>query len=400
MGRHILLLNTAAGGHIVPTLALVAELTSRGHRVSYTATDQFASLIERAGAEVLRYAMPASASMRMNTANSSQDLLELLRENSIIAGVAEPRFPGAPPDLIVYDATAVFLGRVLSRNWRVPAVELSTTFASNDHFSMVGEVGKRSPEQPDVAAVLQDFVTGLAAFIAAHGPNITVPGELFASPETLTVVNLCREFQVAGDTFDERWVFAGPCLGDRAFQGQWQPPTADPVLLVSFGTMNYHHRSAFLQTCVQAFAGLAWHVVVSTGTQVDPAELGPLPTNMEAHQQVPQLAILSGAKLFVSHCGMGGTMEALSRGVPILGVPQTPEQSIVADQVVKLGLGRKVTWDIGPDELRATMLELAADGAAVHAAQKMREHIEKAGGAPRAADEIESYMYRSGRTAL
>ena len=24
------------------------------------------------------------------------------------------------------------------------------------------------------------------------------------------------EFQVSGDTFDERWVFAGPCLDDRA----------------------------------------------------------------------------------------------------------------------------------------------------------------------------------------
>jgi MGT family glycosyltransferase len=397
MERHILVLNTAASGHIIPTLALVAELTGRGHRVSYVATDQFASLVETAGAQVLRYALPASASMRMNTANSTSDLVEMLQENAAIAGAAEPRFAGAPPDLIVYDTTAIFTGRVLSRNWRVPAVQLSTTFASNDHFSLTKELYNRFPKQQDTA-VIRDFIKGLTAFIATHGPNITITGELLDSPEALSVVNVCREFQVAGDTFDERWVFAGPCLGDRAFQGRWQPPGDDPVLLVSMGTMNYHHRSAFLQTCVPAFAGLAWHVVVSTGMQVNPAELGPWPTNMEAHQQVPQLTILNCAKLFVSHCGMGGTMEALSRGVPILGVPQTPEQSIVADRVVKLGLGRKVAWDIGPDELRATMLELAADEAAARAAQKMREHIQKAGGVPRAADEIESYMYRSDRT--
>jgi calicheamicin 4-deoxy-4-thio-alpha-D-digitoxosyltransferase len=397
MGRHILVLNTAASGHVIPTLALVAELTGRGHRVSYAATDRFASLVERAGAQVLRYALPASASMRMNTANSASDLVEMLHENSAIGGAVQPRFAGAPPDLIVYDTTAFFIGRVLPRNWRVPAVELSTTFASNDHFSLMKELENRAPKQRDMA-VMGEFITGLTSFIAAHGPDITVTSELLASPEALSVVNVCREFQVAGDTFDERWVFAGPCLGNRAFQGQWQPPGDDPVLLASFGTMNYENRSVFLKTCVSAFAGLAWHVVLSTGMQVDPAELGPLPANMEAHRQVPQLAILGSAKLFVSHCGMGGTMEALSRGVPILAVPQTPEQTVIADRIVELGLGRQVTWDIGADELRAAVLELAADEAAARAAEQMCGHIQKAGGAPRAADEIESYMCRADRT--
>jgi dTDP-L-oleandrosyltransferase len=395
MGRHILVLNTAVSGHVIPTLALVAELAGRGYRLSYVTTDEFAGLVGAAGARVLRYQRPASAARRMNTANSASDLVEMLQENSAISDVVAP-LAAAPPDLIVYDTTAFFIGRVLSRKWRAPGVQLSTTFASNDQFSLLKELDRRAPGRQD-ATDLGMFITGLAIFVSAHGLSATVAGRLFEEPEALTIADLPREFQVAGDTFDERWLFTGPCLGNRAFHGHWAPPGADPVLLVSLGTMNYGHRRAFLRTCVSAFDGLAWHVVISTGAQVDPAELGPLPANVEARRQVPQLAVLDRARLFVSHCGMGGTMEALSRGVPILAIPLTPEQSIIADRVVELGLGRRASWDIDADQLLTSVRGLAADGAVTQAADRMREHIKEAGGAPRAAAEIESYLCRSAR---
>ena len=88
-------------------------------------------------------------------------------------------------------------------------------------------------------------------------------------------------------------------------------------------------------------------------------------------------------------------MEALSLGVPILAVPQMTEQTVIADRIAELSLGRKITWDIGADELRATMLELVTDESVARAVEQMRGHIQKAGGAARAADEIESYMLRT-----
>jgi UDP:flavonoid glycosyltransferase YjiC (YdhE family) len=89
-------------------------------------------------------------------------------------------------------------------------------------------------------------------------------------------------------------------------------------------------------------------------------------------------------------------MEALSLGVPILAVPQLPEHILVADRVAELSLGRKITCDISAEELRAAALGLAADAPTAQALEQMREYIKKAGGAPRAVDEIESYMLRVG----
>jgi MGT family glycosyltransferase len=395
MGRHILVVNIAAAGHVMPTVGLVAELVRRGHRVSYVTTDQFAGPLEAAGAEILRYddTTDESASSTMRNVNPFSELVRCLNINSAIAAAAKARFTDTLPDLIAYDPIAYTSGRVLSRNWKLPAVMLSPVITSSMLYSVTAALTERSPKSgSNDAPAMSDYFLGLGRFLADYGPNLKVTDELFDSAEGLTVVNIPREFQIAGDTFDERWVFAGPCLDDRRFQGEWQPPTGEPVLLVSFGTLSYGGQRAFFQTCVSAFAGLPWHVVLSTGPELDPAELGPLPPNMEAHRQVPQVAILKSAKLFISHAGMGGTMEALSLGVPILALPQTPELVLNADRIVELGLGARITCDVSADELRATVLGLAADESTARAVRQMREYIEKAGGAPRAVDAIESYM--------
>jgi dTDP-L-oleandrosyltransferase len=385
-----------AAGHIMPWVGLAGELVRRGHQVSYLTTDEFAAPLEGAGVEVFPYDTTAEqSSSPRGYASPFDDIVWGLKENSAIADAAETRFADDPPDLIVYDTTAFYAGRVLSRSWQRPAVMLSATFVEGPQYSVIQDIAKRAPQGSENTAALGEYMVEMGRFISAHAAGLKVTDELFGSYEAMTIVNMPREFQISGDTYDERWLFAGPFIGDRAFQGQWQPPGDDPVMLVSFGSMNYEGQQALFEKCVSAFGGLDWHVVMSTGQLLDPAELGPLPPNIEAHQHVPQLAILKKAKLFVSHTGMGGTMEALSLGVPILGFPQLPEHTIVADRVAELGLGRRAAPDISADELRATVLDIAGDASVARALAGMREHIKKAGGAPRAADEIEAYLRTS-----
>ena len=52
---HIALLTIPATGHVLPTLDLVAELTSRGHRVTYLAPAGWTSRAEQAGARAVTY---------------------------------------------------------------------------------------------------------------------------------------------------------------------------------------------------------------------------------------------------------------------------------------------------------------------------------------------------------
>jgi MGT family glycosyltransferase len=396
MGRRILMISMVAAGHVMPWVGLAGELVRRGHQVSYMTTDDFAAPLNEVGVEVVPFATTAEPSSSPNEYASPFDqLMWGLKENSAIADAAKTQFADDPPDLVLYDTTAFYAGRVLSRGWRRPAIMLSATFAEGPHYSVTQDITSRSPQETDNAPALSEFMIEMARFIAAHAADIKVTDQLLGSPEALTIVNMPREFQIRGETFDERWLFAGPFLDARAFQGQWEPPGDNPVLLVSLGTMNYVGQLAFLQTCVSAFSGLDWHVVISTGQQLDPADLGPLPPNVEAHQRVPQLAILKKAKLFVSHGGMGGTMEALSAGVPILAFPQLPEHTIGADRIAELGLGRRGTPDMDAGELRAAVLEVAADASVARAVAEMGEHIKKAGGVPRAADEVEAQLRTS-----
>jgi dTDP-L-oleandrosyltransferase len=383
------MLSVAHSGHVLPWVGLAAELARRGHQVSFTTTAEFAAAFSGDGQEVVCYA--ATTPPAINGHPGQYSKLWHLIENSAIVDAVKTRFAGTRPDVILYDMSAFYAGRLLAKTWQLPAVMLASNFASGLQYSLDADIISR-PLEHSHAPALGDFLTQLGRFISAHAPDLPMNTNMLAPWEELIVVTLPRELQIAGDAFGEPWVFTGPYLDDRAFQGQWLPPRAEPVLLVSFGTSNYKGQRAFLQKCVSAFTGLDWQVVMSTGPQLDPAELGPLPPNMEAHRQVPQLEILKSAKLFISHGGMGGILEALALGVPILTFPQLPAHHIAADRIVELGLGRRGEPDISADELRAAALDLAADAPTAHALAQMREHISKAGGAARAAEEIELHM--------
>jgi len=159
------------------------------------------------------------------------------------------------------------------------------------------------------------------------------------------LVVLPRAFRPRVETVDAQNTFVGPMLGERGFQGAWEAPAGDrPILLVSFGSTFTDRPEAYGEV-VRAFADGAWHVVLCVGRHVDPAVLGELPATVEVHRSIPQLDVLSKADAFVSHGGMGGTLEALSHGVPIVAVPEIPEQRVVARQLETLGIGSGLRLD-------------------------------------------------------
>jgi UDP:flavonoid glycosyltransferase YjiC (YdhE family) len=98
--------------------------------------------------------------------------------------------------------------------------------------------------------------------------------------------------------------------------------------------------------------------------------------------------------VFLSHAGMNSVMESLLNQVPLATYPQTAEQSTNADRVTELGLGRRLPNDVTADLLLATVDELAADAVIRTNLAAMADHIHAAGGAPGAADALESYLTR------
>jgi MGT family glycosyltransferase len=160
---------------------------------------------------------------------------------------------------------------------------------------------------------------------------------------------------------------------------------------VSLGTA-FNERPDFYRACLQAFDG-GGPVAMAVGERVQSDDLGAVPGNVDVRPWFPQPAVLRHARAFVSHAGMGSTMEALYYGVPLVCVPQMLEQEVNAARVAELGLGVRLDPDgLAAADLRAAVDTVTADTAVRAALDGMRAAIRRAGGEVAAADAIETHL--------
>jgi MGT family glycosyltransferase len=120
------------------------------------------------------------------------------------------------------------------------------------------------------------------------------------------------------------------------------------------------------------------------------SDLEPLPGNAIVHEYVPQQAILQRASLMITHSGANSVHQALYHDVPLLLVPQQLEQALVAARVAELGAGlvlnrRRVTTE----RVNKLAIQLLGDDSFKSRAAALGLALREAGGAARAADELE-----------
>jgi MGT family glycosyltransferase len=385
----VLFVGLAGHGHVTPTLPLVAELVRRGHRVDYACEPEFGPAVTGAGAGFVRlpalppFSPPALVGPEIVAlwfrhffaamAATYPVLLEHCREHR--------------PDGVVYDATNWPAGLV-ARRLGIPAARTVPNLAENESYTGVGDaLIEGLDDRPEMAAFAQD----VADFAAEYGVDLDVATTMDVI-EDLNLVFVPRAFQPAGESFDARFRFLGPMLGDRENAESWSPPHPDlPVLFISLGSI-FTDRPEFYRMCREAFDDGRYQVAMTIG-DLDPADLGPLPETMHVRPWFPQLAVLREAAGFVTHAGMNSTMEAIHYGVPMVAFPQMPEQVVNADRIVELGLGRR----LDPETLTADTLRRAVDDVTENSdvaanLDKMRAEARRGGGAVGGADAVEEYL--------
>lgn len=320
---HIAFVAIPLHGHVLPALVLVAELVARGHRVSFAITADFAPLVEEAGASAVCYrslfpSMKGKDADRLADLDGVASVRLFFEEVPVVLPQLEAAYQADPPDLVVYDTTA-FHAPMLAAKWGVPEIQLSPTHVLYDG------VHEESGARPSLALrTLREEIGG------AETPAVADPKPC--------VVTIPRAFQVRADRVGAHCTFVGPMLSDRDVHGGWSAPEdGRRVALVSLGSV-YGGRPEFFRICAEAFADLDWHVVMPIGRFFDRAELGELPPNIEVHRWVPQLKVLARASAFVTHAGLGGTMEALASGVPLIAVPRSGDQFVTGVRIAEIGL--------------------------------------------------------------
>ena len=126
---------------------------------------------------------------------------------------------------------------------------------------------------------------------------------------------------------------------------------------------------------------------------VDPSRLGRLPPTVQVQPWLPQLAVLRQASAFVTHAEMNSTMEALYSGVPMLALPQMPEQAVNAGRVATLGLGHQLDVRAAmADVLRSALDEVLSSSEIRADLVRMQAAVRAAGGVDAGVETIETYL--------
>lgn len=394
-GRHVLWLSFPAFGHIKASLAMVEELRRRGHRVTYVVADRLADRVATTGARVVTYDAPFPEAITLEESATTM-LVAFLEESFAPLETALALAAADPPDVVVHDALASDTAVAVSRRHRVPRVRTYPGFAANDQVPLASPGTDTSgrepvdPTDPRLAELGERLRTRVEAAGVAELLDLGAPGGASADKDTaLNIACIPRAFQVGADTFGDGFLFAGPCLREADFAGQWSPPDgAGRTLLISLGT-SVNRRPGFFRDCAAAFAGTDWHVVMTLGGGVDPDTVGPLPPNVEAHPWIPHLTVLEHASAFVCQGGINSLMEAFYQGVPVVVVPHQTDAVAAADQAAALGLGRVLPReDFDGAGLRAAVEAVAGDEAMRRNVGEMRQQVRAAPGAAGVADAL------------
>ena len=395
MSKHFAFVTLPAHGHVNPTLPLVRELLRRGHRVSYATGPELLPAVRETGAtpvelpwildtDTLARAIADPDYMAENLSVMMDSFLDITKD---CLPLLIEHFQHDRPDMVCCEKRTV--GAALADKLDVPEATLVPHFASNEYFDMWELLMPAfDPEAPE----LREFRANVAAFAAEHG----LAAERLMTSSTNTGVNLVfipREFQIVNETFDDTFHFIGPSVDSRVSSGDWQPPgDGAPVLFISLGTV-FNDRPEFFTLCAKAFGDSAWHVAMAVGEKVDPATLGDIPANFEVRPYFPQTTVLRHATAFLSHAGMNSTMDSLYHAVPLIAVPQQPEQVANADRVEELGLGRCLDAStLTADLLRNTVDEVANSPETRANLVRFSQTIRTSRGATAGADILEARL--------
>lgn len=392
-------------GHVNPTVAVGAELASRGHEVAWAGPPVILTSLLPSGArlfaagEDLEKATVASVRERASSMRGPAAFKFLWEEFLIpLARLTAAGFDTATeefrPDVMIADQQAI-AGSIAARRHGVPWVTSATTPAElTSPFEVLPKVGEWVKDLlvetqlelgvPEAEARVGDLRFSDRLILAFTTELLMGPSAAGAPPST---------------------AYVGPAFGNRPpsppFPWEWLDAGSAKVL-VSLGTVNVGAGDRFFAEMFEALDGLqvtSGGGAGGTGRPVQAVVVAPperqreVPANVLVRESVPQLDLLAHLDAVVCHAGNNTVCESLAHGLPLVMAPIRDDQPIVADQVVGAGAGLRIRFGrVKAPEIRRVVTEVIDDGQYRQGAERVRASFRAAGGAPAAADLLEAQV--------
>ena len=376
-----------AHGHTNPTLGVVRELISRGHQVFYYSYNMMREKIEATGATFVscdeydqEQRLDAKDAVRVgkDLAFSTQILVDttLALDDTVCEHMRELN-----PDCIVADSMAVW-GKAVALKLGIPFVSSTTTFAFNQYSA---KIMKQSLRQMFGMIFSMTKINKNIKRLQEKGyPVKSVLDIIQNDNNTDTIVYTSPEFQPCSETFSDKYVFVGPSI--RPIENIFEKKS-DKLIYISMGTV-INDSTEFYKKCIEALANKKYQVIMSVGNLINIEDLGAVPYNITISRFVDQIAVLSQADVFLTHCGMNSVNESLYYKVPLVMYPQTSEQDGVATRVEQLGAGIRLKY-VNAKSITETIENVLHTKSYYEKKKKISEGFHKCTGVKGAADKIE-----------
>jgi zeaxanthin glucosyltransferase len=145
-----------------------------------------------------------------------------------------------------------------------------------------------------------------------------------------------REFDFESSHWPPQFHHTGPFhdgAGRMEVDFPWERLTGEPLIYASMGTMLDGLADVFRTITAATAKHKGFQLVLSVGDQLDPEQIGSLPSNTILVKRAPQLELLKRASVCITHAGLNTVLESLAQGVPQVAIPVTVDQPGVAARI-------------------------------------------------------------------
>lgn len=397
----VLVVITPAEGHVNPSLGLVTQLVDNGEQVVYVCTEEYRSRIEQTGALLITYPFPQDAFSHDSVLKPQEYKHPYQFTYMMVAGIIQRIIPevlrvieNQKFDYLIFDSLMGWGGTILAEKLGIPAVCSIASFAFINPLGAEKGVKELNTDTKELYEATMKITQALAQEFQVSVPCID---EIPAHAGELKLVYTSRYFQPYAEKMDNRFIFTGPSIISRqdvqTFSFELLRERYPQTVYIAMGTI-LNKNLEFYQLCFEAFGDIPVNVVLSSGRYTDMEPLADqIPSNFIVMPYIAQLDMLQHTDVFITHAGMNSASEALYYNVPLVMIPLTSDQPLVANRVEELGAGITLNkHKLSAADMREALLEVLSNPSYKQQACIIGESLRQAGGYKRAAEMIMSHM--------
>jgi zeaxanthin glucosyltransferase len=355
-------------GHLNPMTALARKLQSRGHEVVFIGVPDVEPVVRAADLEFVPFCEneypPGSVAKSWGSVANLHGL-DVVRYTTreLTPGLVKAALEHLPGKIAETGVNALILDivyrllEIVPMHLRLPYVQIwnvlhydssgSTPLALyNWPHETSDEALARNVEGLKIFREMRERIVPIAqSYADQNGLEIDWTNPAATVSKLAVITQTPKEFDFPIPHLPPQFHYAGPFhdnAGREPVPFPWEKLTGKPLIYASLGTLvnGLNNVYSTILEAVDKFPEM--QVVLSVGRNLDPGDLGSIPSNTIVVRIAPQIELLKRAALCITHAGLNTALEALAQGVPMVAIPIGYDQPGVAARIVYHGVGEFV----------------------------------------------------------